>query len=113
MRPQSDIEMSLFKENDKVSSSYYRLPETYPQPVCSGRYHDANCMPFTGLLNNEYCGITTGSENFKLKQKQEYEDNLFKNEDAMYHIDHQILQLVSVLCKLQKEVESVSEYEKI
>lgn len=30
----------------------------------------------------------TGSENFKFKQKYEYEENLFKNEDAIYTIDH-------------------------
>lgn len=30
----------------------------------------------------------TGSENFKFKHKYEYEENLFKNEDAIYTLDH-------------------------
>lgn len=30
----------------------------------------------------------TGSENFKFKQKYEYEENLFKNEDSIYTVDH-------------------------
>ena len=51
-------------------------------------------------MNDIYCSIVTGSENFKFKQKYEYEDNLFKNEDAMYSIDHIILQYQTVLNQL-------------
>lgn len=83
MKPMSEIDMAQFKPTDKVSSSYYLLPKNYPQPVCTGRYFGVR----QGILNNEYAGISTSSESFKLKQKQEYEDNLFKNEDAMYQID--------------------------
>ena len=78
--------MAQIKVEDKVSSSYYRIPEDFPIPISSGRFGDTS-----GVMNDAYCSIVTGSENFKFKQKYEYEDNLFKNEDAMYSVDHHIL----------------------
>lgn len=86
LKPLSEIELAQFSKQDHVSTSYYKLPYDFPVPVCSGRFGDSH-----NVLNDLYCSITTGSENFKFKQKYEYEDNLFKNEDAMYSVDHQIL----------------------
>lgn len=77
LKPLSEIDMAQFKKEDKVSSSYYRLPEDFPMPISSGRYKD----PKNDVMNDKYCSIVTGSDNFKFKQKYEYEDNLFKNED--------------------------------
>ena len=94
MKPLSEIDLSQFAPEDHISSSYYRLPDGYPNPVCSGRHLDP---VVSTTLNETYCGITTGSENFKLKHKQEHEEILFKTEDSIYSYDHQILQLRSVL----------------
>jgi len=82
----SEIDLGQIRPEDRVSSSYYRIPEDFPIPISSGRFGDT-----TQVMNDVYCSIVTGSENFKFKQKYEYEDNLFKNEDAMYSLDHNIL----------------------
>jgi paired amphipathic helix protein Sin3a len=87
-----------FRPEDQVSPSYYRLSNDFPVPICSGR------GPFEeSFLNNRYSSIMTGSENFKFKQKYEYEENLFKNEDAIYTIDHQILRITACIQKLLQE----------
>eukprot|EP00351_Strombidinopsis_sp_SopsisLIS2011_P006564 CAMPEP_0116871890 /NCGR_PEP_ID=MMETSP0463-20121206/2430_1 /TAXON_ID=181622 /ORGANISM="Strombidinopsis sp, Strain SopsisLIS2011" /LENGTH=78 /DNA_ID=CAMNT_0004511143 /DNA_START=1019 /DNA_END=1255 /DNA_ORIENTATION=+ len=70
--------------------SYYKLPDDYPHPICSGRYSSEISRQ---TLNNKFCSITCGSENFKSKIKNLNEENLFKNEDEMYKLDHEILRL--------------------
>ena len=82
LKPLSEIDMSQLRPEDKISSSYFRLPDNFPIPVSSGR------DPKQTIMNDQFCSIVTGSENFKFKQKYEYEDNLFKNEDVMYSLDH-------------------------
>ena len=52
----------------------------------------------------------TGSENFKFKHKYEYEENLFKNEDAIYTLDHQILCVTSCLNRLIQEQQAAEEW---
>ena len=69
-------------------------------PVWSGRFSDINAQ---NTLNDKYCSITSGTEDYKFKIKNVHEDNLFKNEDDMYRIDHSILQLVNIIAKLEKE----------
>jgi paired amphipathic helix protein Sin3a len=91
----SEIDLGQIRPEDRVSSSYYRIPEDFPIPISSGKVGLA-----AEVMNDIYCSIVTGSENFKFKQKYEYEDNLFKNEDAMYSIDHIILQYQTVLNQL-------------
>jgi len=90
LKPLSEIDLTQFKKSDNVTPSYYRLPEDFPMPVCSGRYLNQTAI---AVLNDGFCSITTGSENFKFKQKNLNEDLLFKNEDDMYSVDHVILQL--------------------
>jgi histone deacetylase complex regulatory component SIN3 len=101
LKPLSEIDQHNFAPGDHVTPSYYKIPSDFPFPVCSGRQDE----PATAALCDRYCSITTGSENFKFKQKYEYEDNLFKNEDAMYVVDHQILRLELVLNHLLKELD--------
>lgn len=104
MKPLSELDIKrFFTEKDHISKSYYKLPVDFPNPICSGRYlleEKAVCL----TLNDEYCSITTGSELFKAKIKQDYEDNLFKVEDAMYAFDHEILRLQSVTTSLEREL---------
>jgi len=52
------------------------------------------------VLNDRYSIKTSGTEDYKFKIKNVHEDNLFKNEDEMYTIDHQILQFTRVIAKL-------------
>jgi|LauGreDrversion4_2_1035121.scaffolds.fasta_scaffold89546_2 histone deacetylase complex regulatory component SIN3 len=80
LKPLSDIDMNQFSKQDRVTPKYYRLPQDFPLPVCSGRYQDPNTST---TLNDHYCSITSGSE-YKFKTRYEYEENLFKNEDSMY-----------------------------
>jgi len=87
MKPLSEVDVKQFDMMDHITPSYYKLPKYFPNPICSGLLHkeeEAACS----TLNDMICSVTTGSENFKLKQKQECEDLLFKNEDAMYVVDH-------------------------
>lgn len=100
LKPLSEIDLSQFAREDHVSSSYYRLQGDHNKPICTGRLLDPICIQ---VLNEKYCSVTTGSENFKFKQKYEYEDNLFRTEDAMYGYDHELYQLGAVLAKLRKE----------
>ena len=109
LKPLSEIDMSTFTNHHQISPSYYRLPETYPMPICSGRYKVPFCKP---LLNDRYCSITSGSE-YRFKQKNVHEDALFKNEDEMYGIDHVIQQLTTVVASLEKELANAEEWDKI
>jgi paired amphipathic helix protein Sin3a len=82
LKPLSEMGDS-FRPEDHISPSYLRLAEDFPIPICSGRTPEED-----QFMNNNYCSIMTGSENFKFKHKYEYEENLFKNEDAIYTLDH-------------------------
>ena len=108
LKPLSEIDLAHFSRVDNVTPSYYRLPDEFPMPLCSGRYTDAISR---ANLNDAYCSITHGSENFKFKQKNVHEDLLFKNEDDMYSIDHVILQLQTVVKNLEKEQVHAQEWD--
>lgn len=88
LRPISEMDVKQFKSTDNVTPSYYKLPVDYPLPVCSGRFQSDIAME---TLNDKYCSFTSGSENFKFKQKNANEEALFKNEDEMYATDHKII----------------------
>ena len=83
LKPISDIDQS-----EQVSKSYYKLPESYTIPICSGRYLSKECKE---TLNDRYCSISSGQEDYRFKMKNQSEDILFKNEDEMYQTDHRIL----------------------
>lgn len=88
LRPLSEVDMTLFGHNDRVTPKYYCLPNDFPVPICSGRYQD----PFlSSVLNNRYCSISSGSENFRFRTRYEYEHKLFENEDSMFKFDQEIL----------------------
>jgi len=77
-------------------------------PICSGRYTDAISR---ATLNDTYCSITFGSENFKFKQRNVHEELLVRNEDDMYSVDHVILQLETVVKNLEKEDQHAQKWE--
>ena len=101
LKPQSEIDLTLFANHDRVTPKYYCLPADFPTPICSGRYSDPMLIK---VLNDRYCSISSGSENFRFRTRYEYEQKLFDNEDSMYQLDHEILQYKTVLKNLNKEL---------
>jgi histone deacetylase complex regulatory component SIN3 len=83
LKPVSEADVSTFKKEDRISSSYYLLSKDFPIPICTGRLENN-----ITVMNDHYCSVTHGSENFKFKQKYEFEENLFRTEDAIYSYDH-------------------------
>ena len=84
-----------------LSKSYGIFSEEYVAPMCTGRYTAGEHSLW--VLNDRYSIKTSGTEDYKFKIKNIHEDNLFKNEDEMYAIDHQILQFTRVIAKLSQE----------
>ena len=61
LKPVSEIDQS-----EQVSKSYFRLPENYTVPVCSGRYLSFEAKK---SLNDRYCSIPSGQGDFRFKVK--------------------------------------------
>lgn len=55
------------------------------------------------MLNDDYSSLPQGSESFKFKTKNQYEEILFKTEDDMYKIDFEIGNIFNTLRVLQEE----------
>lgn len=72
-----------------LTKSYYIFADSYVAPICSGRFKASEHALW--VLNDQYSIKTSGTEDYKFKIKNVHEDNLFKNEDEMYALDHQIL----------------------
>lgn len=108
LKPQSELDLTLFGNNDRVTPKYYCLPNDFPTPICSGRYTDP---ALSKVLNDRYCSISSGSENFRFRTRYEYEQKLFDNEDSMYSFDHEILQYKTVLKNLNKELPLATSWE--
>jgi histone deacetylase complex regulatory component SIN3 len=66
MKPLSEVDVKQFDLMDHITPSYYKLPEDFPNPICSGRLSKEDFVACS-TLNDMICSVTTGSENFKLK----------------------------------------------
>ena len=95
------LEIGQQKFVQMLSKSYGIFSEEYVAPMCTGRYTPGEHSLW--VLNDRYSIKTSGTEDYKFKIKNIHEDNLFKNEDEMYAIDHQILQFTRVIAKLSQE----------
>ena len=84
------FEASQFKLSNMLTRSYYIFSDDYVAPMCAGRFKPGEHA--IEVLNDRYSIKTSGTEDYKFKIKNVHEDNLFKNEDEMYTLDHQILQ---------------------
>ena len=82
-----------------LTKSYYIFSDQYVAPICSGRFTEGEHALW--VLNDQYSIKTSGTEDYKFKIKNVHEDHLFKNEDEMYALDHQILQFTRVIDKLR------------
>lgn len=79
LKPLSEVD-----GEDRVSSSYYKLPLGFPWPISSGMYQ----LPSQIKMNDSYFSLGTGNEKFQNKKPYDNEEALFKNEDEMYRVDH-------------------------
>lgn len=74
-----------------ADSSYFKLDEAFPMPICSAKMAPENKDDYRAFLNDKYLSLSMGSENFgRFKVRNANEDLIFKNEDEMYKLDMQI-----------------------
>jgi histone deacetylase complex regulatory component SIN3 len=99
-KPFSEFDTSNFK---KVSYSYYEMPQEFPRPICKGREREDYKVLCKEIFNDDYSSLPQGSENFKFKTKNQYEDVLFRTEDEMYKADHEIGNIFSTMKTLEEE----------
>jgi histone deacetylase complex regulatory component SIN3 len=59
------------------------------------------------ILNENYSTLATGSENFKSKGKNLYEEALFKVEDDMYKVDFDLNNVHSTMNLLKEEKDKI------
>ena len=55
------------------------------------------------VFNDDYSSLPTGSESFKFKTKNQYEDVLFRLEDEMYKADYDIGNFLKTMTVLEEE----------
>lgn len=103
-KPFSEFDTSHFK---KISYSYYEMPPEFPRPLCLGKQDLAFGALYRAVLNDDYSSLPQGSESFKFKTKNQYEEILFKTEDDMYKIDFEIGNIFNTLKVLQDEKEQL------
>jgi histone deacetylase complex regulatory component SIN3 len=99
-RPLSEVDLSHFK---KISYSYFEMPINFPRPICKGRYSEGwkdICQP---ELNELFTSIPQGSEHFKFKIRNQYEEILFKIEDEMFKFDHELGNIKTTMQILEVE----------
>lgn len=80
------LDAGQFKLSNMLTRSYYIFSDDYVSPICSGRFKPGEHAHH--VLNDKFSIKTSGTEDYKFKIKNVHEDNLFKNEDEMYAIDH-------------------------
>jgi histone deacetylase complex regulatory component SIN3 len=99
-KPFSEFDISHFK---KISYSYYEMPSDFPKPICSGRNVKSIKALCKLVFNDDFSSLPTGSESFKFKTKNQYEDVLFRIEDEMYKADLEIGNIFSTIKILDEE----------
>jgi histone deacetylase complex regulatory component SIN3 len=70
---------------------------------------------YKSILNEDYSSLPQGSENFKFKTKNQYEDVLFRVEDEMYRQDFELQNLRRTMEVLEQEkdaIEAMTDIEK-
>jgi len=102
--PVTELDLSSCR---RCTPSYRALPASYPKLVCSKRseLEKAN-------LNDEWVSVPMGSEEsfvFKHMRKNQYEEELFKNEDQRFEMDMVIETNKATLQKLQPLLDEINE----
>jgi histone deacetylase complex regulatory component SIN3 len=86
-KPLSEFDTREFK---KISYSYYEISPKFPKPICGGRSDPEFRDLYEAVFNDIFTSLPQGSESFKFKYKNQYEDVLFRTEDEMFKMDHDI-----------------------
>mmetsp|Transcript_28671 Transcript_28671/g.43291 ORF Transcript_28671/g.43291 Transcript_28671/m.43291 type:complete len:459 (+) Transcript_28671:1713-3089(+) len=102
LRPWNDLENQEFSK--VPNSSYFKMHETFPLPICSQKINPKHGGHYLKILNDRYLSLATGSESYQFKVKNINEDMIFKNEDDMYKMDQQIDLYERCLSIVQKEI---------
>lgn len=55
------------------------------------------------MFNDDFSSLPSGSENFKFKTKNSFEELLFRTEDEMYKADHEIGNFYTTMKVLEEE----------
>lgn len=85
LKPWNDTENQTFEKIP--DSSYYKIEEGFPIPTCTRK----NMFDiYLSNINDQYLSLATGSENFKFKFRNTYEELIYKTEDKIYELDSQI-----------------------
>lgn len=112
-KPLSEFETHYFK---KISYSYFKMPLDFPRSLCFGRTSDEEWAAlYKEVFNEDYSSLPQGSESFKFKMKNQFEDMLFKVEDDMYNRDYEIGQYQRAMDVFEEEtrkIERMTEEEK-
>lgn len=104
-KPFSEFETHLFK---KISYSYFLMPDDFYRPLCKGRFVHPEIRDLCKqIFNEDYSSLPQGSESFKFKTKNQFEDALFKVEDDMYRMDFEIGNLEKTLNILEEEKQKI------
>ncbi|CDW73125.1 paired amphipathic helix protein sin3a-like [Stylonychia lemnae] len=104
-KPFSEFDTSHFK---KLSYSYFEMPPEFPKPLCQGRSKPDIRALCKEVFNEEFSSLPQGSESFKFKTKNQYEDALFKVEDDIYKIDFDIGNIYKTMKVLEEEKAKIS-----
>lgn len=105
-KPYSEFDIAAFK---KISYSYYELPAHFPKTICSGKGKPEFKEICAQNLNDQYTSLPQGSESFKFKFKNQYEDLLFRTEDDMYKVDHEICNIRKTMLMMEAEKAKLEE----
>ncbi len=112
-KPLSEFETHYFR---KISYSYFEMPKDFPRSLCFGRTSDRSLAAlYKAVFNEDYSSLPQGSENFKFKTKNQYEDVLFRVEDEMYKQDYELGNLKRTMDVLEREkskIEAMGEGER-
>jgi histone deacetylase complex regulatory component SIN3 len=112
-KPLSEFETHYFR---KISYSYFEMPKDFPRSLCFGRTADRDwAKMFKEVFNEDFSSLPQGSENFKFKTKNQYEEVLFRVEDEMYKQDYELGLLHRTMRVLEIEtniIEQMTEQER-
>lgn len=97
LKPWNDHEKLTFKKIP--DSSYFLIDDSYPIPSCSAKQ---SRPVYTHNLNDRYLSLAVGTENFKFRERNANEENVFKAEDTLYMFE-------TKLDSIEKSIKIVTE----
>jgi histone deacetylase complex regulatory component SIN3 len=85
------------------------MPDDFYRPLCKGRFIYPEIKQLCKeIFNDDYSSLPQGSESFKFKTKNQYEDALFRVEDDIYKVDFEIGNIYKTMKVLEEEKDRIS-----